>query len=128
MNQKLLPASTGPEIWYRYWGSFMTEYEVLRHTPCGVWIKVSYYDFWPARPQTGEVYQKFILKNARKHWANSTKDAAIEDWKERKKKQIKVLKEKIRGIEESLLYAPKDAAHLERMWNIGWQIDLIKIQ
>jgi len=57
----------------------MREYPVKRETPCGVWIDLKYGD------------EKFILNEARKKWACPTQEDALESFKARKYRQIKIL-------------------------------------
>lgn len=74
------------EIYYRYWDQlttngiyvYRTEYIVEKHTSKGVWIN----DFG---------HRRFVLNSARKRFAHPTKEEALESFRARKKRQIKIL-------------------------------------
>ncbi len=72
------------EVWYRYEDGdaciFLSEYEVLKHTPKGVWIK-----HW--QNDRG----KFIRLDTTKQWASPTIEAARTAYIARKQKQISIL-------------------------------------
>lgn len=56
----------------------LVPYPVLRHSPRGAWISVSLY------PRE----DKFILRDAYKHWACETKEQALESFIRRKRRQL----------------------------------------
>lgn len=58
----------------------LEEFEVIKHTPCGVWIKL-----WANK-------KKFILNNTHKKWACPTIELAKESFIKRKEKQYKIYK------------------------------------
>jgi hypothetical protein len=81
------------EIWYRYedivYASLyddgpgrlvveLREYEVLRHTPKGVWLTLGFGD------------KRFVLRGARKRFACPTKLEARESFIARKTRQMKI--------------------------------------
>jgi hypothetical protein len=59
------------------------EYEVISHTPKGVWV----YDYYG--------HPKFVLRAARKRWACPTKEEAIQSFLARKERQIKILRNQL---------------------------------
>ena len=108
---------TDNEIWYRYedirYAPPIDEYErpiregeiqlklrkfkVLSHTKKGVWV------VWKISSFIGsEKEKKFILKDARKRHACPTKEEALESYKARKKRQIRILKSQLKYAEKAL--------------------------
>lgn len=63
----------------------LDRYPVIKHTPKGVWI-ARYYD------------KKFILKSAKKQWACPTEEQAKASYVARKKRQIKILSNKLNEV------------------------------
>ena len=87
----------------------LREYRVLRRTPKGVRI-----EDWGIprvrRLSDGSeklVYGKFVLLDARKRFACPTKEEALDSFKARKKKQIRILKEQLKRAEDALSFADK---------------------
>lgn len=70
----------------------MAEYEVLKETPCGVWI-----GYGGGR--------KFVLQGARKQFAWPTKEEAIESFHARKRAQVRILSSLLRQAERMLTFA-----------------------
>ena len=60
----------------------LEEFEVIKHTPCGVWIKL-----WGDK-------KKFILNDTHKKWACPTLELAKESFIKRKEKQYRIYKTK----------------------------------
>lgn len=87
-----------PEVWYRYNGYTTTgcgldkyvvscyELPVIGHTSKGVWLD----DFGSER---------FVLLEARKKYANPSKEGALEDFIKRKQRQRKILKANIEAVD-----------------------------
>lgn len=77
--------NTEPEFWYRYADVntsdglciMLREYQVLRHTPKGVWLNMP----------TGKDGKRFILRSARKRVACPTLEEAKKSFCARKKRQ-----------------------------------------
>lgn len=68
------------------------EHKILRRTPKGVWID----DFST---------EKFVLLSARKKFACETKEDALESFKRRKQKQIRILESQLEGARLALRIA-----------------------
>lgn len=66
------------------------EYRVLKYTPKGAWI-----DNYGTR--------RFVLASARKRYAHATKDDALVAFKERKRRQLWILKNQVAHVEEIIL-------------------------
>ena len=75
-----------------------SEYTVLRHTPQGKWVGI------------GARGERFVLNNSKKRFAHETKEAALESFIYRKKKQLKILRAQIDRVEEALRAAQKRRA------------------
>lgn len=120
---------TDNEYWYRYedvkYAAPIDEYErpigegrvevrlrkyrVIKHTPKGVWISQ---DFW-FTPHHDHIYpdnvnKKFVLRDARKRFACPTIEEALESFKARKKRQIRILRAQARDAEKALEKADKE--------------------
>lgn len=70
------------DIKYMYSGIHefkLNEYPVIKETRCGVWIDIDY------------DRKKFINLHAHKKWACETEEEALEQFKHRKLRQIKIL-------------------------------------
>ena len=72
----------------------LLQFEVLKHTPCGVWI-----DRYPKR---------WVKKDARKRFACPTKEEAMESFIARKNRQRKILKAQVRHVDEVLRLVEKE--------------------
>lgn len=73
---------------YRY-EVFLHEYKIIKETLHGTWI---------------DVYgkEKFVLREARKHFACYTKEDAMESFKARKNRQIRILSAQLESAKNSL--------------------------
>lgn len=73
------------------------EHPVIRETPKGVWL---------------DVYgsERFVRRDARKRWACPTKEEAIESFRARKARQAKILRAKLRHVDEVLAMVQREAA------------------
>lgn len=71
---------SSPEIYER-------KFEVLKETPKGVWIKD-----WDRK--------RFVLRGARKRYACPTREEAYQSFYARKARQVRILKARIREVEE----------------------------
>lgn len=63
--------------------------ELVKKTPCGAWLNYGY---------TG-AKNKFVLDHATKKYAHPTKEKAYESFLARKKKQLRIYKDKVKTIE-----------------------------
>lgn len=85
------------------------EYAIVRKTPQGVWINA-------------HGSEKFVLTDARKHWACETPEAAATSFFARKARQIKILKGQLAYAEASVdrlrdkLQAAKQVPPATREW------------
>jgi len=86
------------KYWYRY-EDFKTvqgfdiklkKYPVIKHTPCGAWIKL----------ESGE--KKFVRADTRKKFACPTPEKALESFEQRKKAQARILKHQLFRAEQAL--------------------------
>ncbi len=73
-------------------GSFLFyhECEILRETPCGVWV-----NFYGT--------EKLVIHHHKKKFAHPTKKAALESYYKRKAKQVELLKVQLMKAEISLI-------------------------
>jgi len=104
-----------PEVWYRYeevryspgtdeYGDplpyrgrlevKLDEYEVIKTTPKGVWIRL--YSWGNEK--------RFILRGARKRYACPTKEEAIESFRARKERQRRILTSQLEDVNDALNY------------------------
>jgi hypothetical protein len=86
----------------------LSKYKVLRRTPKGAWIE-----------DLGGLFsdRRFVLLSARKRFAAPTVEEAIESYKARKARQIKILNGQIRRAEEALRYLDTHGFYFdERKW------------
>lgn len=63
--------------------------ELVKKTPCGAWLNYGY---------TG-AKNKFVLDYATKKYAHPTKEKAYESFLARKRKQLRIYKQKVRTVE-----------------------------
>jgi hypothetical protein len=112
-----MSANTNEEYWYRYlafrestgifdneWSESCGydirlscfEYQVIRHTPKGVWLKQPYC-----------MGKKFVLKDARKRFAHPTKREALISYIARQKRRILILNSQIKDSEMGLRVADR---------------------
>lgn len=83
-------------------------YRVIKETPKGVWIDAPSND-WRDR--------RFVNKGARKRFACPTVEEAIASYKARKRRQIAILKSRIKKVEEALVYLDKRGFYVDsREW------------
>lgn len=93
----------------------LREYPILKRTPKGAWIKECW--AWsatlsfPGEESRRERGEKFVLLTARKRYAAETKEQALDDYRYRKCRQLRILKAKLRSVESALEAA--DCANLE---------------
>ena len=97
--------------WYRlemaivssmHWGKFgyteylprWEEYALVKETPKGVWLQ-----------QPWHTHKFFVLKEAKKRRAYPTKAMALDSFLHRKKRQISILRSRLKTAEESLQVA-----------------------
>lgn len=78
---------------------FLSEYDVVKRTPKGVWIGTECLSGQKPR------LEKFILLTAYKKWGCLTKEEALESFKARKKKQIKMLNAQLAQAQKALQLA-----------------------
>ena len=69
--------------------TYCYRYKIIRGTPCGVWI------------QHGQS-RKFVLLDASKKFACETVESAIESFKARKARQLRIMEARIRSIKETV--------------------------
>jgi hypothetical protein len=87
----------------------LREYPIMRRTPKGAWIRECW--TWsasiplPGQESRQDRGERFVLLNARKRFAAETKEDALVDYKARKRKQIKILKARLRAAEVALMSA-----------------------
>ena len=61
------------------------EYEVLKHTPKGVWLHCPFED------NGVHGSRKFVRRDSRKRWACPTKAEALESFLQRKRRRVEIL-------------------------------------
>lgn len=92
--------------WYRYvdmvmWGGdvkvLLEEYDQIKETPCGVWLRYSRWAFYSK--------QHWMKKGARKKFACPTKEEALESFVARKRRQLDILRYQTERAEEALARA-----------------------
>jgi hypothetical protein len=71
----------------------LSEFVLLRETPCGYWITSNWYERlpkpWPPGiERSAERSKKWISKTSRKKYAYETKQEALKSFKHRKERQI----------------------------------------
>ena len=77
------------------------EYEVLSHTPKGVWLDL-----------TGFNDRRWVSNNARKKFACSTKEAALESFLARKQAQLRILKSQLKNCEHAIQWTNQKARQM----------------
>jgi hypothetical protein len=95
----------------------LEKHRVLRRTPKGAWIEDD--RGFPRRVENskdGTVKwikpERFVLLTARKQFASETKEKALESFRARKRRQLKILKSRAKVAEAALV-------HAERMLEAG---------
>lgn len=68
------------------------EYRVLSETPKGVWLET-----W-----TRADGKRFVLRSARKRWACPTLEEAIDSWRARKQRQLRLLERQASHVRQCL--------------------------
>lgn len=89
---------SGPELSYQH-------FTILRRTPKGAWIYTGgYYSsgFPYSWEEVDREYRRFVLLTATKQYASETEEEAREQFAYRKRRQIKILSQKLRRAEEDL--------------------------
>jgi hypothetical protein len=81
-------------------------YEIIKTTPKGDWIvgpdsRNSHFDWGP----------RFVLASAKRRFAARDKEDAYQDFRARKKAQIRILHEQIARVEIALKKKPKEYTH-----------------
>lgn len=76
------------------------QFAVVKKTPAGVWIK-----YWGKN--------KFILDNTQKKFAAKTLDEARLSFRKRKEKQLKIMRAKVREIEQAIEQFETDEYYLK---------------
>ncbi|HTS04767.1 MAG TPA: hypothetical protein VMP68_04225 [Candidatus Eisenbacteria bacterium] len=71
----------------------MFEYSVAKTTPKGVWLQESIN------------HKRFVLRDARKRYACPTKKEALESFLARKQKHLRIERQRVQEIEESIALA-----------------------
>lgn len=71
------------------------EFKTIKHTSSGYWIN------WSPKP-------KFISRYTDKRWAYDTKEAALNSYYRRKKKQVKILKAQLERAEKAVELTPEN--------------------
>lgn len=92
----LHPDLDGKEFWYRYeyWGSLMVlEFEVIKHTPKGVWLDTSAVTKNP---------KKFVLNSGEKRYAYPTPELAWRSFRFRKRAQVSILRQQLANADAAL--------------------------
>lgn len=79
----------------------MRRYEVMRVTPCGAWIKQFFYN-GSISPRIYCEEERWISTRSRFRFAHHTTDEAIESYRFRKRKQIKILRDQLESAIKSL--------------------------
>ena len=70
-------------------------YPVTKQTPCGVWLELLYGGG-----------KRFVLTSARKRFACPTKEEALESFKARKRRQVRILRARLDEAERALTLMP----------------------
>lgn len=127
-----------PEIWYRYedvryassineFGEstgdsradyHLREYEVLRHTPKGVWL-IAKIGNWRCPPE------RFVLKAARKRYACPTKEEAMVSFLARKERQLSILRHQAKHVKDVIKLVAKRKQEEIRQ-RLPWRIKELK--
>lgn len=89
-------------------------YRVLKETPKGVWLDAPSSD-WKDR--------RFVNRSSRKRFACPTIEEAIESYKARKRRQIGIMKSRIKMVEEALAYLDKRGFYTDAREWLGISID-----
>lgn len=76
---------------------YLRVYNVIKHTPCGVWIELPY-----------GMGKRFILNYARKRYALPTKEEALKSFRARKQRQVEIYRAKLEIAELALITEPVD--------------------
>jgi hypothetical protein len=86
---------------YREYHIYVDEFPIIRETPKGVWIDVSY-------GGDPEEFKRFVLNEAHRRYACRTKEEALESFIARKKAQIRILNGQLKTAEMALMLALKE--------------------
>ncbi len=79
---------------------YVKEFPVIRRTPCGVWLRV------------GLAGEKWTNTTCRKRYAHETKEAALEAFLARRRKQRCILHDQIKVCRKALRVAEKNTDEL----------------
>lgn len=87
----------------------LREYPILKRTPKGAWISECWVWSntmpWPGEETRQDRGEKFVLLSARKRFAAETKEQALEDYRARKRAQLRILTLRKRSVENALIAA-----------------------
>ena len=80
------------------------KFRVLRFTPAGVWISLSFFNTGPGHTfeHTPHVYRRFILKEATKRFALPTIEEAKKSFIARKQRQIGIYQRRVEHAQEAI--------------------------
>jgi intein/homing endonuclease len=101
------------EYWYRYEDRYyykpevsLVKFGVLKHTPCGVWVKrTDVFDLHGYR-------KRWVSKSSRKRYAYPTKEEALVSFIARKNRQLRILKCHIDDVKTVLSLANNNKEEL----------------
>lgn len=85
----------------------LEKYKVIKYTPKGVWIALEDYIPYDDEITQDKQYTKFVLLTAKKKFACPTIEEALESFKARKKRQIKILNEQLDRAKRALEISEK---------------------
>jgi hypothetical protein len=91
---------------------YLREYEVIKKTPCGVWILFPNKNIWDSKNNKYQLGKKFILERStwyktitKKRFAWPTKAEALASYIYRKEYQVNILEYKLENAKEFLAKA-----------------------
>ena len=97
---------------YTYGNIYLEEYEVIKKTPCGVWILFPDKNRWNTKNKKYDLGKKFILERStwyktitKKRFAWPTKKEALDSYVHRKTYQIGMLEYKLENAKTFLAKA-----------------------
>lgn len=82
----------------------LQHYEVLRHTPKGVWLLLP------------DGYKRFVLREVNRRFACPTKEEALESFLARKRRQRTIYRTRIRHIEAAMNLAARNEVEECALW------------
>lgn len=98
--------STIPKEASRSMSLYQKSFPIIKETPCGCWISIGYFN--------SSDQKKFVNLKARKKWAHPTPEEAMDGFRARKERQLRILKGQVLRTQAALYLQAENAIPVSR--------------